>query len=359
MSRTLSYSEITKALTCQAAWDFAYGGQLTGGDTLKRRQLAAILSDGRAWGAAVAAYHAHSPELFPAMHATRAMNASFANDVAEQATRGFRVEPSVEVDSANRMIPILEHYMSIATPLWNLSRLEDEINVPILSRAGGRASSLYRFMCRIDGYVIDENGNQWIVEFKLRNQLQDAAQIVLGRQPRWYAWAHQQATGAPVVGVIVEERLNEAPKPPRLVQGKRKGQGKIPSHAKDQLCRVEDYIALCQEYDEEPLETTLDVLRARKWQQRVPIPFRPSELAEAGEELVSAAQTIRDLDGGRFPIRNAKPSNCRSCEFMPICANPRDEFFVDVAFERTIPKRLRTPEPTSQPSVNVETNVPW
>ena len=55
--RLLSHTEIDTALTCFARWDFAYGGHLAGA-TLKPREIAPVLSDGRAWGNAVAAYHA-------------------------------------------------------------------------------------------------------------------------------------------------------------------------------------------------------------------------------------------------------------------------------------------------------------
>lgn len=360
MSRTLSYSEITSALSCPARWSYSYGGQLTGGDTLKKRAIGALLSDGSAWGAAVAAYHQHSSELFPMDAARTAMYASYARDLQSMGERGVTL-PEEDVARQQRdLLAMLEHYVEIGEPLTNLTRLEGEIDVPILARgSSSKSSSRYRFLCLIDGYNIDRFGNAWLVEVKLRTQLTSVANIMLGRQSRWYAWARRQQlrragvadVDAPIVGVIVDERLKAFPKPPRLVKGKRKADGMVPSHAVDQVCRPQDYEALCAEYGVEPSQDALAAMRARVWQQRVPIPFRPSELDEAGLELTSSAQLIRDLDGGTlFPVRNASARLCGGCDFRQICANPDDRLHVDSLFVRTVPKRLRGPREKTQPT---------
>ena len=57
VTRQLSFTEIQTALTCEGRHAFQYTGRLTGGETLKRKQIAVELSNGRAWGAAVAAWH--------------------------------------------------------------------------------------------------------------------------------------------------------------------------------------------------------------------------------------------------------------------------------------------------------------
>ena len=80
------------------------------------------------------------------------------------------------------------------------------------------------------------------------------------------------------------------------------------------------------------------------WQLQAVVYFTPNDLKEAGQELVSAAQLIRDLDcGRRYPVRIGLPHVCRSCRFEPICQHPEDRLFVDSIFERTQPKRLREP----------------
>ena len=74
-----------------------------------------------------------------------------------------------------------------------------------------------------------------IVEFKLRKQLTPVKLIQLSRQIRWYAWARQQVTDRKVVGVLVDERLNEAPKPAGFNKN-----GEL-SHAKNQVTTPELY----------------------------------------------------------------------------------------------------------------------
>jgi hypothetical protein len=74
----------------------------------------------------------------------------------------------------------------------------------------------------------------------------------------------------------------------------------------------------------------------------VPILFRDGELDEAGRELVTAAQLIRDLDAGHLePLRHVSPMTCNGCRYRRICANPDDELFVESLFELVEPKRER------------------
>lgn len=344
-NRTLSYSEISSALTCQAKHAFAYSGHLTGGQVLKLKNLSTGLSNGRAWGAAVAAWHGHKDTLFDlpidaAWAAHSAMLASYEQDRAEQIELGAFVLPRQDF----RLGQMLDQYMEVSPQLPNLTALEGDFVVPVPSRTGRQGSSRYRFQARVDGICVRDTG-VWIVEFKLRKRLTDPAQIQLSRQIRWYAWAVQQHLGVPVAGVIVDERLNEAPKLPRLVRAKRKSEGidgLVPSHAVDQLCRAEDYIDVCEDYGVDPVPATVSAMEQRRWQWQTSIPFRRSELVEAGQELVSAAQTVRDLDSGsRYPVRNAQPFICQGCNFKPICANPEDHAYVQTLYALGVPKRDR------------------
>lgn len=329
-----------------AQWDYGYGNRLAG-DALERKEIAPILSDGRAWGAAVAAWHAsysRSGAVGASLRAFAALEDSYVTDRAEMAERGAYVLVGDQVERRARLHTILEHYLSTAQPFTNLIRLEGEIEVPIPSRTGRGWSNKYLFKTFIDGYTFGEYDHQWIVEFKLRTNLQDAEQIVLSRQPRWMGWAlreleRQQGLPADIVGVIVDERWNQPPKPPRILQS-----GK-PSTAKDQLTTPDAYLEICQELGAEPNFQTVLALRERRWQQRIPIAFRDGELDEAGQELVSAAKLIHQLDTGQlYPIRNATPMNCRGCSFRRICPNPQDRTLVDSLYVRKPPKRLREPE---------------
>lgn len=343
MKRSISFSEISRAIGCPAQWDFGYGGHLAG-DALERRELAPILSDGRAWGAAVAAWHASyrvSGPVGASLRAFEALNDSYAQDRLEQAEKGAYALVGDVVGRRARLESILEHYIETAKPFPNLTLIEGEISVPLRARTGRGWSNRYLFHCFIDGYTVGEHGHQWVTEYKLRTTLQDAEQVVLSRQPRWYGWAlrelqRQQGLESEIVGVIVDERWNQPPKAPRILQS-----GK-PSTARDQLTTDKAYLDLCLDMDVAPHFPTVLALRERRWQQRIPIAFRDGELDEAGLELVSAAKLIHQLDVGQlYPVRNAKPTNCRSCDFRRICANPTDQMLVDSLFVRKPPKRDR------------------
>jgi hypothetical protein len=333
--RLLSYSEIETAMTCWARWDFAYGGRLAG-DTLKSKLIAPILSEGRAWGAGVAAWHASTDTLLAPLEAHRALSDSLDQDEAEMEEHGLPTALEQRVESESRLSAMLDHYMATAVPLPNLTRLEGEVVVAIPSRSGKGASTRYRFQCFLDGFTADD-GEQWIVEFKLRKQLQDAALIQKSRQPRWYAWALTASqNGHSPTGVLIDERLNDVPKPPRILKSG------SPSHAKDQLCTAADYSEACLNAGEEPKLEVVEHLRSRKWQQRIPLMFRQGEIEDAGRDLVSAAKLIRDLDSGELtPVRNASKMHCAGCRYRDVCAEPSDQLFVDSLFERTVPKRLR------------------
>jgi hypothetical protein len=233
--RLLSYSEIETALTCWARWDFQYGGRLAG-STLKPKRTAPLLSEGRAWGAGVAAWHHHGGELLAQWEAHRAIRTSLDADRQRMEDLGLPVDLAQFADTEARLIAMLDHYASTAEPLPSLERIEGEIVVPIPSRSGRRASTRYRFLCYLDGFTRHADGRNLLVEFKLRSQLTPPALIERQRQPRWYAWADWRSTGRIPSGVIVDERLNEVPKPARLTD-----KGRKPSHAKDQLTTPEAY----------------------------------------------------------------------------------------------------------------------
>jgi hypothetical protein len=344
MQRQLSFSEIATAMTCQARWDFAYGGRLAG-DCLTPKALTPILSEGRAWGSACAAWHSNARTILAEWEAHQALRDSLNADYDAMTEAGlWPPSPQERLATETRLATMLDHYMATAEPLPNLTRLEGEIVTALPSRLGHRRSTRYRFQCYLDGYTT-EDGQQWIVEFKLRNQLTEPALLARQRQHRWYAWALGQEQGFHPTGVISDERLNLEPKPARLVQGRRKGEGRVPSHAKDQQTTVEDYLGVCFDHGIPPKPETADALRARVWQQRHPFLFSPLELEQAGRELVSGSKLIRDLDNGDLePIRNASRMTCGGCRFREVCDNPTDRLLVDSLFDRKPAKRDRLEE---------------
>jgi hypothetical protein len=358
VSRLLSYSEIDTAQTCFARWDFAYGGTLAG-STLKPKGILPILSDGRAWGAAVAAWHQHGGELLASWYAHQALRDSLDEDAVLMTAAGFPPSAETRALAGERLGDTLDHYMATATPLTNLTRLEEEVVVPIPSRGGKRASSKYRFLAKIDGWT-DDDGNSWLVEYKLRNgALTPAWMAQIGQQYRWYAWAFERVVGKKPVGLLLDERLNEAPKPARVVREKKRGSGvngRTVSHAVDQMTTPERYIDACHEFGSEPEENVLIALRARVWQHRHPLQFSAAELTEAGLDLTSMAKVIRDLDRGELrPVRHSMKSICNGCKFKPICPDPSDHAHVESLYDRTIPKRLRPPKDETPATDQTET----
>lgn len=334
-TRLLSYSEVETALSCWAKWDFRYGGRLAG-DCLDSRVTAPILSEGSAWGAGVAAWHAAGLEALARLNAHAALQDSITADQRRQRDAGMFVDEAVALEMVEKMGAMLDHYMDTAEQLPNLTKLEQEIRVPVPSRSGRRGSSKYQFLCYLDGFTTKANGETWLVEFKLRKSLSGIQHVQQSRQIRWYTWAHSVEAGSAPTGVYVDERLNEVPKAPRVLKD-----GSV-SHAKDQITTGEQYVTACLSNDQEPKPEVVAHLDVRQWQQRIPLMFSPREVEEAGAELTSAAKLIRDLDSGELaPVRNSTIMNCRGCFFRDVCPNPQDRMAVDAAYTRKPPKRDR------------------
>lgn len=327
MTRTISHTEIRALSICEAQWDLRYGGALAG-DALRPRHATPRMREGRAWGRAVATWHAEGPEA-----ALAALGQALGEDAAEQAAVGA-ADPAEQADIAHRLGAMLAHHMATAERL-PLTDPERHLDVPIASRTGRRPSSRYRFAGYLDGVHIDQQGRAWIVEFKLRSSLSSLEQLSLDRQGRRYAWAWERATGEPVAGIIWDERLNAAPGDARVLKS-----GKV-SADKRQMITGETYVVACERAGHEPDPETVAALAARTWQQRHTVIYRRDEIAEAGAELVALARRIGDLERGRLPIRTPHPAHCRGCSFREICPHPDDRELVDTLFERGAPKRLR------------------
>lgn len=345
MRRSISDSEIRALLTCQAQHDFRYVGQLAG-TALKPKTDAPRLRAGRAWGQAMAVLHAQHDSLDGPLQAAHIIHDALEEDAEQQRATGVYLEED-HVEQRRVLVAALDHYAA-TTDRLPVTNPEHELDVAIPSRTGRRASNAYRLLCKLDGLHIDAQGRLWIVEYKWRDRLTAFEQITLSRQIRWYAWAWQRTTGQPVTGVIVDERLNEAPKPARIVNAKRKGEGidgKTVSHAVDQMTTPDLYRQACAEYRVEPSEDTLSALAGRRWQSRQDVMFRQGELDEAGRQLVSAARQVAAFDSGvLFPVRNPSPATCGGCAFREICPNPQDVELVDALFKRVPAKRDRLPD---------------
>lgn len=342
MIRALSHSESQTVFDCEYRHAFAYTGHLTGGEVLHRKTAAPRLRDGRAWGRGLATYREHQLETDGVVFAHEAIDLALDEDATEQRKAGV-YDLDVDRQARDRLHLLLDHHVSIAPPLV-IERPEHELLVGIPSRTGRRRSSRYRLRAYLDGLHQDEHG-WWLYEAKLRGQLTPLELLVLGRQLRWYAYAARELFDIEPVGVIVEERLNEVPKPARVNRGRGKDPQPVASHAKDQLTTPELYREACARTGVEPEPETVEALAARRWFQLERVVFRPGELDEAGRQLVSTAQLIHELDSGaRVPVRNPGRARCPGCPFREICAHPSDVDLVDALYDRRPPKRARDHE---------------
>lgn len=318
MSRALSHSELRSLVSCEAQWDFSYGGRLAG-SALKPKIVTPRMREGRAWGRAVAALHEHGIR-----EASKALILALEADASEQMEAGV-YDSEAAAAMLDRLDAMLRHYELTAEP-FALTDPEHAFSV---------AADGFDFTGYLDGLHRDADDHIWIVEFKLRGTLSSFEQLALDRQGLRYAWAWRQVTGTEPAGVIYDERLNEVPHPPNINKN-----GK-PSTDKRQLCTPEDYRQACDAAGVEPDEETLVAFGARKWQQRQAITFRPGELDEVEQEVHSLAARVRDLESGRFPVRVALRAICGGCSFRDICPNPTDTELVDSLYTRVPAKRYR------------------
>lgn len=366
MIRAISYTEGSTLLRCQAQWDFQYGDRLAG-SALRPKDTPVLLREGRAWGRAVATLH----ETGEVEQAKAALATALKEDADEQRKAGAYDDETFRA-MVLKLSALLVHYAATA-PILPITRLEHEMLVRLPSRSGKGSSNRYRLHSFFDGLTIevDSKGQPWIVEFKLRGQLSSHEQIANSRQIRYYAWSWFVETGQRVAGVIVDERLNDVPKPARWVRPKRKEEGiavepelaeelgapysdkereafedkevrprRIPSEAKDQMTTPESYEQACLDAGIGPSIEVMEALEARRWQQRVPIYLTDVEVDEAGEELVSLAQQIQSFDAHKtYPVRDVRKQNCNGCRFAEICNHPEDADLVDALFDRKPPKR--------------------
>lgn len=331
--RSLSHSELSTLFDCPAAHDFAYVGTLVGGGALVPKTAPLLLRQGRAWGAAVAAWHATGDVMVARQAALDALD----EDAREQQAHGLYL-PDEHAQVQKRLVLLLAEYVRLAERL-PLDRPEHELHVPIPSRTRTRRSNRYALRCFIDGVHVDEAGRTWLVEFKLRGQLTPSALIALGRQTRWYAWAWREQYGVEPAGVIVDERLRDTPKPARRLQNGRA------SHDKAQATTPELYDALCAETETEPDPEARRAFAARRWQAQTRVLFRADELDEVGAELVSAARLVHQYDVGLLrPVRNPSRSRCPGCRFRDVCPDPTNAELVAALFTRAPAKRNRPQE---------------
>lgn len=324
MTRSISHTEAAVLLDCQAKHDFSYGDQLAG-SSLSPRTKHVRLREGKAWGRAMAAYHADITAVTPQQEIIRSI---------EEDAEEMIFDPIDLLDTRTKLVALFEHYAAETDSLL-VGQTELALDVQIPSRSGRRASTRYRFTGFIDSVKREQTGD-WLVEFKLRGALSSVEQVASMRQIRWYAWGHEQQTGRIVAGVIVDERLNQVPKAPRILANG------LPSHATNQVTTPGLYAAACREHGIQPSEDTLAALADKRWQARHTIFLTRDEIAEAGRQLTSVANLIGQFDSNLlYPTRNPSQFRCPSCAYKDICNTPTDADLVDALYDRVPAKRNR------------------
>lgn len=337
LTRSISQSEVADLMQCPARWSFAHGH--LAGHPIRPMHTALRLREGRAWGAAVQAWHTRvegEANLDPIVRAHAALVDSLMDDQAFMERNGQAVDEEEFNTTAEKLEAALIQYVATSQ---RLNLVGSEVQLEMAHEDG------WTYRCHLDGVHMDEDGYLWVVEFKLRDpgNFTPLEVVQLWRQVRWYALAldgYGDNAGADIVrGVIVDERLNGAPKPVRL--------NKDRHVSAVQSCMLEEYLAACDgdpRYGSlvtEPNEKTVAQLTAKVWQQRHAVLFTASEMHEALLELESAADLIGLYDGGRLrPIRNPSPRNCGYCPFNAICPDPSDERLRDSLY---VPAQVAQP----------------
>jgi len=329
LGRAMSQSEVSTLLACPMRWSFAYGD--VAGFPIQPRVTALRLREGRAWGAGIQQFHTRTrPDLGledACGRAAAAMLASLDEDAAQMEREGAFDAEEYDV-TKEKLIGALVHYAATQERL-NLVGSEVELE---LHHADG-----WTYRCHIDGIHQDEDGYLWIVEFKLRGAgaFTPLEQVVLWRQVRWYAIA-LEASKEPdgfdpsfvdtdiVRGVIVDERLNDAPSPVRF--------NKNGDVSATQSCTLEQYLDACAVRGQIPHEPTVARLTGKVWSQRHTVLFRVDELDDALHELEAAASLVAIYAGHSLrPIRNPG-RQCGTCAYAELCPQPHDVRLRDALF---------------------------
>lgn len=318
LGRPVTQSEIGQLLACPQKWSFGYGD--VAGFPIQPRVTALRLREGRAWGAAVQQWH--TTGAIDA--AAGALLASLDEDAAQMEREGAFDHEEYD-ETKEKLIGALVHYAATAERL-NLVGSEVELE---MTHGDG-----WTYRCHLDGVHQDEDGYLWVVEFKLRGagSFTPLEQAVLWRQTRWYALALEASRpfdkiSHEVRGVIIDERLNDAPKPVKF--------NKNGDVSATQTCMLEEYMHACAVRGQTPHMPTVERLSAKIWQQRHTILFRPDELDDALRELESAASLVALYAGHSLrPIR-VPGKQCGYCEFSELCPTPRDERLRDALYRPT------------------------
>jgi hypothetical protein len=279
---------------------FAYTGHLTDGKVLTPHAPAARLRAGRAWGRGVAAFHQADPENLTTTVryaiALTELNASLDEDAAAMRSHGFYDE----AEHHDMPRPARRHPLALRADhgAAQITDPEFRLELPIPSRSGRGLSNRYAFEGYLDG-IADRRRALWPVEYKLRDTPQRL------RAGRGHAADPPVRVGDgaaardPGRGRHRRRAAERRPEAGPLGEGEAQGRGRrragVPSDAKDQLTTSASYVEACLEAGRPDInQETVAALDARKLAEAPPGAVdAPSEIEEAGRELVSRRSTSR------------------------------------------------------------------
>lgn len=302
--RNISFREMRALLDCTAKWDFMYGEQLAG-SSLTPKTTAALLNSGSLWDVTVKTYNKQGLEAaLKELHAVAPANTAEDQQEFEKMTALIR-----RYAHTNPMMGTvsIEPYDVPVSPILNLTIRPDDVYVPLG-----------------DGI--------WYVEYKLRKSLTSIEYLQRDFQTKLYVWGARKI-GHPVLGVIMDETLNEMPAEVRYNNDGR------PS--KTQTCSADDYRKGCISGGYVPDPMVLKKLETRKVHQRVPIYYESFDLDDIEDTINAAYSHITYLERGIIrPTRIRYPMMCRLCTFNSICEHPEPDA-VDFLYDRKPAKKDR------------------
>lgn len=178
----------------------------------------------------------------------------------------------------------------------------------------------YVYQGRIDAIVRDKNGRIWIVDHKTRGQFGDTEWADMDEQSGSYCWAIQEMLGIKVHGVVFNELLKAAPKPPQVLQSGNLSKNK-------QWRGTRDYFIKCLAENGQGLsgyEDFIDYLGSRPnpYFRRIQVHRSQRELQLLGERIQLEALDMYDPNVRIYPAPGM--FNCMGCSYRVPCLAKMD-----------------------------------
>ena len=300
---TVRYSEVQTYIECQKRWDFQYRGWVMG-QPLQPKSVDSILYNGTALGHALAAYHS-GEDLDKSKQAA-------IDFTSERLTllekKGIEFDLEEESEHLANVIKCVDQHAEYAERL-NLIETELEVDHEVNG---------VRFRGHLDGLHKAENGQLFIVEFKMRGRFYDLWDVYAMRQLRYYSY-FLKSQGMDIAGLYYDETLNDFPSPMRITS-KGMPDGRY-------TYRLDEYTRWCDEHGVEYDEKLYKRCAGKEYHKRHEIYFDEWDWQDIATELAEVSQRMLQEYGKHptlvpnYPLRNTINSRCGGCPFKAICFN--------------------------------------